>query len=249
MHMGKPSLVYGIHALSEAIRAGKTLERVFVQQGLKGEPARELIRLLRERQIPFTQVPAEKLGRLTGKNHQGVVGYLSAIDYALLSNVVQQVYEEGQVPLFIMLDHITDVRNLGAIARTAEGLGAHALIVPEKGSAPVSADAIKTSAGALHYLPVCREKNLLRAAKFLKDAGLAVVACTEKAKKSAFHADMNRPLVLILGSEDTGIAHELLNLADEQVKIPMAGQVQSLNVSVAAGMVLYEAIRQRATAH
>ncbi len=243
--MSKPALIYGTHALAEAILAGKTLDRVYIQQGLKSEAVRELVRMLRLRHIPFTQVPAEKLSRLSGKNHQGVVGYLSEIPYSLLSNVVQQVYEEGRQPLIILLDRITDVRNLGAIARTAEGMGADALVLPDKGSAPVSADAIKTSAGALLHLPVCREKSLIQATRFLKQAGLTVVACSEKAEKSAFQTDMNRPLAFIFGAEDTGIAPELLRTADEHIKIPMTGKVQSLNVSVATGMILYEAIRQR----
>jgi 23S rRNA (guanosine2251-2'-O)-methyltransferase len=246
--MGNSSLIYGTHALTEAIRAGKTLERVYIQQGLKSEPVRQLIRLLRDKQIPFTQVPGNKLSRLTGKNHQGVVAYLSEIGYADLGHVVQQAYEQGRAPLLMVLDHITDVRNLGAIARTAEGLGADALVLPEKGSAPVSADAIKTSAGALHHLPVCREKSLKQAVQFLKDAGVHLVACTEKAEKDAWHANLNQPVALILGAEDTGITPELLRLADELVRIPMTGSVQSLNVSVAAGIMMYEVMRQRMAA-
>lgn len=243
--MGKPNLIYGTRAVTEAILAGKTLERVFIQQGIRNELVRDLMRLLRERQIPFTHVPAEKLSRLTGKNHQGVAGYLSSVDYSSVNHVVQQAFEEGRLPLVILLDRITDVRNLGGIARTAECMGADALVVPEKGSAPLSADAVKTSAGALHHLPVCREKSLKQTIQLLKDAGLVIIACTEKAEKNVFECDLNRPLVLIFGSEEDGISTELLRVADELVKIPMAGKIQSLNVSVAAGMVLYEAMRQR----
>ncbi|MCS6973484.1 MAG: 23S rRNA (guanosine(2251)-2'-O)-methyltransferase RlmB [Cyclobacteriaceae bacterium] len=246
--MGKPGLIYGTRAVTEAILAGKTLERVYIQQGIRNELVRDLIRLLREKHIPFSQVPAEKLGRLTGKNHQGVAGYLSSVDYASLSNIVQQAFEEGRQPLIVILDRITDVRNLGGIARTAECLGADALVVPEKGSAPISADAVKTSAGALHHLPVCREKNLKQTVQLLKDTGLTVVACTEKASKKIFETDLNRPLALIFGSEEDGISTELLRTADDLIKIPMTGKIQSLNVSVAAGMVLYEVMRQRQSA-
>jgi 23S rRNA (guanosine2251-2'-O)-methyltransferase len=243
--MGKPNLIYGTRAVTEAILAGKTLERVFIQQGIRSELVRDLVRLLRERHIPFTQVPAEKISRLTGKNHQGVAGFLSAVDYAQLNNLIQQVFEEGRQPLVILLDRITDVRNLGAIARTAECMGADALVVPEKGSAPISADAVKTSAGALHHLPVCREKNLKHSVQWLKESGLTVVACTEKAAKNVNECDLNRPLAVVFGSEEDGISNELLRAADELVKIPMRGKIQSLNVSVAAGMVLYEILRQR----
>ncbi len=243
--MGKPNLIYGTRSVTEAILAGKTLERVYIQQGLKNELIRDLVRLLRERQIPFSQVPAEKISRLTGKNHQGVVGFLSSVDYSSISNVVQQAFEEGRQPLVVLLDRITDVRNLGAIARTAECMGADALVLPEKGSAPLSADAVKTSAGALHHLPVCREKSLKQTVQLLKDAGLAVIACTEKAGRNVHECDLNRPLALIFGSEEDGISHELLRTADELIKIPMRGKIQSLNVSVAAGMILYEALRQR----
>lgn len=243
--MAKPNLIYGTRAVTEAILAGKTLERVYLQQGIRNEPIRDLIRLLREKGIPFSQVPAEKLMRLSGKNHQGVLGYLSSVDYASVHHIVQQAFEEGRDPLIILLDRITDVRNLGGIARTAECLGADALVVPEKGSAPLSADAVKTSAGALHHLPVCREKSLKNTVQLLKDAGLTVLACTEKAEKNIFSASLNRPLALIFGSEEDGISQELLRTADELVKIPMQGKIQSLNVSVAAGMVMYEVLRQR----
>lgn len=243
--MAKPNLIYGTRAVTEAILAGKTLERVFIQQGIRNELIRDLMRLLRERHIPFTQVPAEKINRLTGKNHQGVAGFLAAVDYAHLNNIIQHTFEEGRQPLVMLLDRITDVRNLGAIARTAECMGVHALVLPEKGSAPLSADAVKTSAGALHHLPVCREKSLKQTVQLLKDAGLAVLACTEKAEKNVYECDLNRPLALIFGSEEDGISPELLRIADELVKIPMVGKIQSLNVSVAAGMVLYEVLRQR----
>ncbi|MCK6616496.1 MAG: 23S rRNA (guanosine(2251)-2'-O)-methyltransferase RlmB [Cyclobacteriaceae bacterium] len=243
--MTKPDLIYGTRAVMEAIVAGREIERLFIQKGLHNELLRELLRLVRERNISFTYVPVEKLNRLTSKNHQGVVCLLSSVTYASLDNLINFAYSHGREPFFIILDRITDVRNVGAIARTAECAGMDGMIIAEKGSAPVSGDAMKTSAGALNHLPVCREKDLRKTIKFLQDNGIMVIACTEKASKTIYEVAFNRPVALIMGSEEDGISDDLLRTSDELVKIPMRGKIGSLNVSVAAGIAIYEVVRQR----
>jgi 23S rRNA (guanosine2251-2'-O)-methyltransferase len=206
---------------------------------------KELLHLAKTERIPVVRVPEAKLNRITRKNHQGVVAHMSAIEYASLDNVVDECYSKGVAPLILVLDRITDVRNFGAIARTAECAGVHAIIIPEKGSAQINSDAVKTSAGALNHLPVARVKNLYYIVKDLKKMGLNVVAVTEKTDRLMYDTDFTSPTVLILGSEEDGISPELMGLSDESIKIPMAGNIESLNVSVSAGVVIYEAIRQR----
>ncbi|HSV77569.1 MAG TPA: 23S rRNA (guanosine(2251)-2'-O)-methyltransferase RlmB [Bacteroidales bacterium] len=237
--------IFGIRPLIEALQNGEKPEKVLLQQGLQGENFQELFQLIRTGKIPFQMVPAEKLNRVTRKNHQGVVAYISTISYARLHQLLPKVFEEDGLPLLVLVDRITDVRNLGAIARSAECFGAHALVVPEKGSAPVNADAIKTSAGALSKLPVCREPNLLEAIAFLKESGVKVIAATEKANKTINKVSLTGPVAIVLGSEDKGLSRAILTMADEMVSIPITGSISSLNVSVAAGILLYEASRQR----
>ncbi|MCK9618731.1 MAG: 23S rRNA (guanosine(2251)-2'-O)-methyltransferase RlmB [Lentimicrobiaceae bacterium] len=229
----------------EAIHSGKDIDKLFIQNGLKGELFFELWKEVKERKIPFQYVPPEKLNRLTNNNHQGIVAFLSFVTYQRLDDILPEVFESGKVPLVIVLDRITDVRNLGAIARTAECAGADAIVVPEKGSAQMNADAVKTSAGALHHIPVCREPNLKFTLDVLKEYGFQVVAATEKADKLYYSADYSLPTALLLGSEEDGISHEYLKKADLQVKIPLLGEIASLNVSVAAGILLYEVVKQR----
>jgi 23S rRNA (guanosine2251-2'-O)-methyltransferase len=190
-------------------------------------------------------VPLERIELVTRKNHQGVLAWLSLIEYQYIANLLPMIYEKGEDPLIVALDGVSDVRNFGAIVRTAECLGAHAIIIPEKGSARITADAVKTSAGALHSFPVCREKSILRSIEFLKESGLKVFCGGEKSGKSAYETVLTGPSVLILGSEDKGISRELIALADNQIRIPMTGTIESLNVSVAAGILLYEITRQR----
>lgn len=238
-------MIYGTRAVMEAIVAGREIERLYLQKGLQNELIRELLRLIRSHNLPFTYVPVEKLNRLTSKNHQGVVCLLSAVAFASIDNLINFAYSRGYEPFFVILDRVTDVRNFGAIARTAECAGVDGLIIGEKGSAPVSGDAMKTSAGALNHLPVCREKDLKQTVKFLQENGIMVVACTEKASKTIYEAEFNRPVALIMGSEEDGISDELLRIADELVKIPMKGKIGSLNVSVATGIVIYEVVRQK----
>jgi 23S rRNA (guanosine2251-2'-O)-methyltransferase len=238
-------MIYGTRAVMEAIHAGRQIERILFQKGISNELVRELIQLARQHGVSFTYVPPEKLNRLSSKNHQGVICLLSSIEYASLDNIIHATYSEGREPFFLMLDRITDVRNFGAIARTAECAGVSAIIIAEKGNAPITSDAMKTSAGALHHLPVCREKDLKKTVTLLRENGIMVVACTEKATRHIYEVEFNRPVALIMGSEEDGISDDLIRQADELVKIPMKGQIGSLNVSVAAGVAIYEVVRQK----
>lgn len=243
--MEKSDFVFGIRSTIEAINSGKEIDKILVKKGLQGELYQELFGLIRRFQIPMQYVPIEKIDRITRKNHQGIVAFVSQVTYHNIEGLVPQLFEQGRNPLILVLDQVSDVRNFGAIARTAEVAGVDAIIIPEKGAAQINADAIKTSAGALHTIPVCRSKNLAATVKFLKNSGLKIVAATEKGEKLHFETEMKDPLAIIMGSEDLGIEAGLLKIADEWTKIPQFGQIGSLNVSVAAGVLVYEAIRQR----
>jgi len=237
--------IYGLRPLIEAIESGREIDRVFIRKNLQGELYQELADLIRKRGIPFQLVPVEKLNRITRKNHQGVIAHISHISYYSIDQVIPEIYEKGEDPLVILLDGVTDVANFGAIARTAECAGVHALIVPWHGSAPVNADSLKTSAGALNTIPVCRVQNMHYTVKFLKNSGLKIVSTTGSAQKLFSDARLTGPVALIVGSEDKGINSGLLKISDELVRIPLVGKIQSLNVSVATGIVVYEIIRQR----
>ena len=239
------SYIFGIHPVIEALRSGKELEKVYLRNGLRNEAIPGLLSELREKRIPFQFVPVEKINRMSQKNHQGILAQVAEIEYNDIEKIIPGLYESGKVPFILVLDRITDVRNMGAIARTAEGAGIHALILPTGESAQINADAVKTSSGALHTLPVCRTESLVKTVTFLKESGLQVVAATEKAEKLLYDADFTRPTAIILGSEDTGIERNLILLSDIQVKIPLYGTIQSLNVSVAASILMYEVVRQR----
>jgi 23S rRNA (guanosine2251-2'-O)-methyltransferase len=243
--MKKENFIYGIHPVIEALKSGKEIEKILIQKGLRGEGFQQLHLLMREMEIPLQFVPLEKLDRMTRQNHQGVVAMISEIIYQKIEDILPTAYEQGKTPLILVLDHITDVRNLGAIARTAECSGVDAILLPEKGSAQVNQDAIKTSAGALYKVPVCRYASIRESITFLKNSGLHIVAATEKASTEYSEVDMARPLALILGSEDKGVSEEILKVADDLIRIPIMGEIQSLNVSVAAGVILYEILRQR----
>ncbi len=238
-------MIYGIRPAIEAILAGKEVEKIFITRGARGDLMQELKQLMRERKILYTEVPIEKLNRLTRKNHQDVVCFISAVTYQSIEDIVQAVFEKGETPLILILDRITDVRNFGAIARTAECAGVHAIVIPYKGAAQINADAVKTSAGALNSIPVCREKNLSNTISFLKESGLQIIAATEKTAELHYDADYSPPCAIIIGSEEDGISSDLLKLADKKIKIPLLGTIESLNVSVACGVVLFEALRQR----
>lgn len=237
--------IFGLHAVIEAIKAGKQIDRLLVKQGLQGSLYRELMTEVRTHNIAYQIVPVERIELVTRKNHQGVLAWLSVIEYQYISNLLPMIFEKGEDPLIIALDGVSDVRNFGAIVRSAEGLGAHAIIIPEKGSARITADAVKTSAGALHTFPVCREKSIVRAIEYLKESGLKVICAGERSGDDAHEIQLTGPAVLILGSEDKGISRELMALSDHKVNIPMKGKIGSLNVSVAAGILMYEILRQR----
>ena len=244
--MEKNEMIFGIRAVIEAIQAGKEIDKVLVKIGLEGDLAKELFAELRPTDIPVQRVPVEKLNRITRKNHQGVVAFISAVTYQKLENIIPMIYEEGRTPFIVVLDGITDVRNFGAIARTCECAGVDAIVIPEKGSVSVNADAMKTSAGALHHLPVCREKSVNEALKFLQQSGFKLIAATEKASEVYTQTnDYIDPVAIVMGAEDTGISNENLRICDVLVSIPQFGEIGSLNVSVAAGVLIYEGIRQR----
>lgn len=233
----------------EAIEAGKEIDKLLIRKDLSGQLASELIEMARANRVVMQRVPVEKLNKITRKNHQGAIALMSAVTYHRLDHLVPQLFEAGTLPFVVVLDGITDVRNFGAIARTCECAGADAIIIPTHGSVSVGGDAVKTSAGALLHLPVCREHSVLSAVRFLKNSGFSVVAVSEKADINYTTADYTCPTALVLGAEDTGISPEVLRQCDRFVSIPMFGHIGSLNVSVAAGILIYEVVRQRLQAN
>jgi 23S rRNA (guanosine2251-2'-O)-methyltransferase len=237
--------IFGLRPVIEAIRAGKQVDRLLVKQGLQGALYHELMTEVRKHGIVYQIVPVERIEIVTRKNHQGVLAWLSIIEYQSIANLLPMIFEKGEDPLLIALDGVSDVRNFGAIVRSAECLGAHAVIIPEKGSARITADAVKTSAGALNILPICREKSMLKTAEYLRESGLKIICADETSGTPAQKCDLRGPAVLVMGSEEKGISHALLGLADEKIRIPMSGKIESLNVSVASGILLYEIARQR----
>ena len=241
----KTDYIYGIRAVIEAIESGKEIDKVLVRKDLKGDLARELMEVVKHHGVLVQKVPVEKIERITRKNHQGVLAILSAITYDSLANVVPILYEEGRTPFIVLLDGITDVRNFGAIARTCECAGVDAIVITRRGGVGVNADAMKTSAGALSYIPVCRETSILNAVKFLRDSGCRVFAASEKSTIDYTRADYTGPVALVMGAEDVGISPDVLRFCDETVSIPQAGKIGSLNVSVAAGVMIYEVVRQQ----
>jgi 23S rRNA (guanosine2251-2'-O)-methyltransferase len=243
--MKEKEMIFGLRAVIEAAQAGKDIDRVLVKRELQGELFHELLEVLTMHEIPIQKVPLERIDRFTRKNHQGVLAFMSAVTYQKIEDIVPLLYEQGKNPFIVVLDGITDVRNFGAIARTCEVAGVDAIVIPARGSVRVSADAIKTSAGALHSIPVCRELNIRDAVQFLRNSGIKVVSATEKAAENYTSSSYVDPVAILMGAEDVGISPELLKISDELVKLPVFGAIQSLNVSVAAGVMMYEVIRQR----
>ena len=240
------TLIYGRHPVADAIRSGKPFEKVMMQQGLRGEAEIEIRKLAKEYNIPLSIVPREKMSKMAnGGNHQGILGFLPLIEYQRLEDILPFVFEKGETPLLILLDNVTDVRNFGAIARSAEVMGVHAIIVPQNGSALINGDAMKSSAGALSRLPVCREKTLSSVLDYLAQSGVRVVASDLGAKNKVFDVDFSFPTAILMGSEGEGVNRALLRRADETFIIPQVGTTDSLNVSVATGVILYEVLRQR----
>lgn len=242
----KSDYIYGIRAVIEAVESGREIDKVFVNRDLRGDLARELMGVLKSHGVLVQKVPVEKIDRITRKNHQGVLAILSAVTYDSLANLVPIIYEDGRLPFVVLLDGVTDVRNFGAIARTCECAGADAIVIPRRGGVGVNGDAMKTSAGALSYLPVCRETSIVNAVKFLKDNGFHVFAASEKSNLNYTHADYaSVPVAIVMGAEDVGISEDVLRFCDTMVAIPQLGRIGSLNVSVAAGVMIYEVVRQR----
>lgn len=238
------NLIFGIRPVAEAIESGKQIEKLYLRKGAEGQLMQELRDLCARHRVRVQEVPVEKLNRLTRGNHQGVVAQIAAIEYVELTDILERVPED-ETPLVVLFDGVTDVRNFGAIARSAECAGAHGLIVPMKNAAPVNGEAIRSSAGALTTIPVCRVGSVRNTVRQLQMEGFQAVAATEKSRKLLYDADFRRPTLLIMGSEDTGISKEVLKLCDEQLAIPMIGHIESLNVSAAAAVMLFEVVRQR----
>jgi len=238
-------MIFGIRAVIEAVQAGKEIDRLLIKKDLQGDLSIELFAAIKGLDIPVQRVPVEKLNRITRKNHQGVIAFTTQITYQHVEDLIPTLFEEGKDPFFVLLDGVTDVRNFGAIARTSECAGVDALIIPSRNSVSVNADAIKTSAGALHTLPVCRENQISQTIRFLKNSGIRIVCATEKGDLNYTMGTYTGPVCLIMGAEDKGIPQEHLALCDEWVKIPILGKIESLNVSVAAGILIYEIVKQR----
>lgn len=243
--MKKSDVIFGYHSVMEAIKSGKQIDKILLQKDLRGQATTAVVKAANDNGIPFQFVPLEKINRITGKNHQGVLCFMSVVTYQDIEKVLPMIYDKGELPLLFILDRITDVRNFGAIIRTAECAGVHAIVIPHKNTAQINADAVKTSSGAIHNVDICRVKNTNSIISFLKNSGLQVVACTEKTDDTIYSVNFKLPTAIIIGSEEDGISMELLAKADYSAKIPLQGEVASLNASVAAGIIAYEAVRQR----
>jgi 23S rRNA (guanosine2251-2'-O)-methyltransferase len=243
--MNNSDMIFGIRAVMEAVLAGKEIDKLLIRKDLQGDLMKELYAVLRDRLIPVQHVPPERLNRITRKNHQGVIAFVSAVAYHRLEDVIPFVYEQGRDPFIVMLDGITDVRNFGAIARTCECAGTDAIVIPARGSVSVNGDAMKTSAGALSVIPVCKEKSIRQSIRLLQESGAKVYAASEKATKNYTEVSYNCPVAIVTGAEDEGIQAENLRICDEIIKIPLFGTIGSLNVSVATSIIVYEGVRQR----
>ena len=245
--MQKTSRIYGIRAVIEAINSKSAIDKIFIQKGLGGSLYKELESLIRENGISFSYVPIEKLNRLTRNNHQGVIANISPIEFYNFETLIEEVLEKKKAPLFLLLDQLSDVRNFGAIIRTAECTGVDGIVIQKKGAAPVTEDTIKTSAGAAFKVPIAKIDHLKDAVFYLQSSGIQVIAATEKTERSIYDINFKVPCAIIMGSEDTGISPSILKTADHKAKLPLLGEIASLNVSVACAVFLYEAVRQRTT--
>lgn len=243
--MQEQTQIFGIRAVIEAVNAGESIDKVFLQKGLKGDLFGELEAALRQHSINSSYVPVEKLNRLTKGNHQGVVAQISPIEFHDLEELMMNVIESGKTPLFLLLDKLSDVRNFGAIIRTAECTGVNGIIIQKKGGAPVNGDTIKTSAGAVFKIPICKVDHIKDAVFYMQASGIKVIAATEKTDSTLYDISFKEPCAIIMGSEDRGINPSILKVVDAKAKLPLLGEIESLNVSVACGAFLYEAVRQR----
>lgn len=243
--MEKETTIFGIRAIMEAIKSGENIDKVFLQKGLRGDLFSELEDLLRKERLNISYVPVEKLNRLTKQNHQGAVAQIAPITFSTIENLVETVLESGKTPLFLLLDQLSDVRNFGAIIRTAECTGVSGIIIQKKGGAPVNGDTIKTSAGAIFKIPICKVDHIKDAVFYMQASGIKVIAATEKAEHTIYDVSFKEPCAIVMGSEGKGINPSVLKVSDDQAKLPILGEIESLNVSVACGAFLYEAVRQR----
>lgn len=238
-------MIFGIRSVIEAINAGKDIDKVIIKKDLQGDLYKELMEALKGRIIPIQRVPIERLNRITRKNHQGVIAYISAVTYHKLEDIIPFLYEQGKEPFIVLLDGVTDVRNFGAIARSCECAGVDAIVIPARDSVSVNADAMKTSAGALNVLPVCKEPDLNKAIRFLRNSGVKVYASNEKGSVNYSQVHYEGPVAIVMGSENKGVSNENLRISDEIISIPQFGTIGSLNVSAAASVLIYEVVRQR----
>lgn len=243
--MKKDQLIYGIHPVLEALETGKSMEKVMIQKGLNPDTLHKILPKLKETGTPFQFVPKIKLDKTTGKNHQGIIAMMSPIEFQDLEWLIPSIYESGETPLLLILDRITDVRNFGAICRSAECAGVHAIVIPTKGAAQMNEDAIKTSTGALLRIPICRADSLGSTIDFLNESGFKTIACHEKGKDVYYDCNLSTPVAIIMGSEEDGISKNAREASSHSVRIPMFGETQSLNVSVATSILLFEGLRQR----
>ena len=241
----KTQYIYGIHAVLEALEAGKDIDKIFLSKTLNEETSKDISARARQLRVPVQRVPVQKIDRITRRNHQGVLAMMAAVTYYRVEDLIPQLFDQGENPFLVVLDGVTDVRNFGAVARTCECAGVSAIVIPDRDSVSVNADAVKTSAGALNYLPVCREHNLVNAVKLLRDSGFKIVGTRDKSQISYTQSDYTGPVAIVLGAEDKGISPEIMKLCDTQVLIPEFGHINSLNVSVAGGIIIYEVVRQR----
>ncbi|MBB6275927.1 23S rRNA (guanosine(2251)-2'-O)-methyltransferase RlmB [Porphyromonas circumdentaria] len=243
--MIKEKIIFGIHSVQEALDAGQELDKIYLRRGIASEEIRAIKNAARKARVPVMEVPTERLNRFTRGAHQGCVAVVAQVSYTRLEMLIPHLYEEGIEPLVVVLDGITDTRNFGAIARSAECAGAHALVIPERGSVSVTADAVKASAGALMRIPVCRVPSIPGAVGYLKDSGLSVVVANEKAHQNYYETELTGPIALVLGNEHEGVSVQVARLASHEVAIPLRGDIGSLNVSVAGGILLFEIVRQQ----
>jgi 23S rRNA (guanosine2251-2'-O)-methyltransferase len=243
--MKDTNIIFGIYPIKEALKTKLTFDKVFVQKGIESSKIESIVKELEQENVAVSYVPIEKLNRLTKGNHQGIVALTSPVAFRPLENVVEQVMAQKENPLFIILDQITDVRNFGAILRTAECTGVDAVIIQKSGGAPVSGDTVKTSAGAVFKIPICKVEHIKDAIFYMQGSGISTLAATEKTQTNLFSLDLKKPLALIMGSEEKGVSKSVLNLVDEKAALPLLGEINSLNVSVACGAILYEVVRQR----
>lgn len=241
----KSDLVFGIHPILEGLQSGKTFDKILILNTLRSTQAKEILEHAKQKGISINKVPQQKLDRVTRKNHQGVIGFIAPIEFQNIEDIIPTLYSEGKVPLLLILDRVSDVRNFGAIVRTAECAGVHAIIIPKKGAAQINGETIKTSTGAIFNLPICKVPGIESVLPFLKESGIHLVACTEKTQRDYTKVDYTVPIGIIMGNEESGIAQSNINTCDSIVKLPLMGKTGSLNVSVASGIIMYEAVKQR----